>query len=57
MINNHICNFCSVEPVCKIATTLEKFSESAKRPLGVNLTMDQCSHFVSDETNEGGDEQ
>jgi len=55
MVSNNICLECAVEPICKVATILQKFDESAHKPLGVNITINQCSHFVVDE--DGGESQ
>lgn len=52
MINNFMCTKCTKEPVCKILTIIEKFDEDAKKPLGVDITIDSCLHFEADEFEE-----
>jgi hypothetical protein len=49
MINNNICLHCSKSFVCKIRDILAKFEEDAKKPLGLDLTIDSCHHFEIDE--------
>lgn len=46
MIFNHICVNCQSAGVCKIADILNKFDEEAKRPLGVDIAMESCEHFL-----------
>ena len=53
MINNYLCEKCVKFPVCKIADILFKFHEDNKKPLGVAITMDRCSHFDEDAPHEG----
>ena len=53
MINNYLCEKCVKFPVCKIADILFKFHEDNKKPLGVAITMDRCSHFDEDFQHEG----
>lgn len=54
MINNYLCEKCGHSEVCKIMDILAKFSDEVKKPLGVNITMDQCSNFEI--ANDGEDE-
>ena len=49
MINNFICEHCDKAAVCKVKDILEKFSEGAKKPLGVNITIDRCYNYASDD--------
>lgn len=51
MINNYLCESCKKSEVCRIKDILSKFSEDAKKPLGVDITMDQCANF-EDESSE-----
>ena len=53
MVNNFLCSACSKEPICKIVDLIFKFHEEAKKPLGVNLTMNSCSHYDEDAPIEG----
>jgi len=53
MINNNICETCDKVAVCKIYDLLYKFSDEAKKPLGVNITIDRCLNYeYEDEGNE-----
>lgn len=52
MVNQYKCLSCGHSEVCKIMDIIAKFDAEAKKPLGVDITMDQCSNF---ETN-GEDE-
>jgi len=58
MINNYLCEKCDHREVCKIMDIISKFHEDAKKPLGVNITMDRCDNYEleSDSDNEGTDE-
>lgn len=47
MINNHICVGCDKYEVCKIADIIAKFSDDAKKPLGVDITINSCENFSS----------
>jgi hypothetical protein len=49
MINNHKCLNCDKAAVCKIEDIIAKFSEEAKNPLGVDITMDKCLNYQPDE--------
>ena len=49
MINNYMCEQCDKAAVCKIMDILAKFSDDAKKPLGVDISMDSCLNFVPDE--------
>lgn len=53
MIQNYLCCTCDKSAVCKIMDILVKFTEDAKKPLGVNLTMNSCASY---EYEEGSDE-
>lgn len=46
MINNHICIGCDKYEVCKIADIIAKFSDDAKKPLGVDITIDNCANYL-----------
>ena len=45
MISNYLCEKCGHAEVCKIMDILAKFDEDAKKPLGVNITMDRCDNY------------
>lgn len=45
MINNFICDNCDHYLVCEKLSKLMKFHESAKKDLGITLTMDDCMDF------------
>ena len=55
MINQFLCIKCDKQAVCKIYDILTKFDEDAKKPLGVDITIDSCANFEADEVN-GEDE-
>jgi hypothetical protein len=57
MINNYLCEKCGHAEVCKIMDILAKFHEDAKKPLGVNITMDQCSNYESDSDEKSGKDE
>ena len=57
MINNNYCEHCNHAEVCKIMDILNKFHEDAKKPLGVNITMDQCSNYESDSNEKVGEDE
>lgn len=57
MIDNNLCLMCekyNVEKynVCKIVDILQKFSEDAKKPLGVDIDIQRCSNFAEDKVND-----
>lgn len=45
MINNNICLNCEHSTLCKIEDKINVFSEDAKKPLGVEITIDNCDNF------------
>ena len=45
MINNFICDNCDHYLVCEKLSKLMKFHESAKKDLGITLTMDDCMDY------------
>lgn len=45
MIDNYLCASCNKVNVCRINDILARFDESAKKKLGVDLTMDECQNF------------
>lgn len=45
MISNYLCEKCGHAEVCKIMDILAKFDTEAKKPLGVNITMDRCDNY------------
>ena len=48
MINNFICDNCEHYLVCDKLKHLMKFHESAKKNLGITITMDECADYASD---------
>ena len=56
MINSFLCIKCDKQAVCKIYDILTKFDEDAKKPLGVDITMDSCANFEADEVKNEGNE-
>ena len=55
LITNFMCEHCDKVSVCKIYDILRKFDEDAKVPLGVDITINQCSNF--DEDSDGDDDE
>lgn len=55
MIRNWKCEHCSKESVCKIADIIAKFSEDAKKPLGVDIEMERCINYEPDDPDEEED--
>ena len=49
MINNYMCEKCDKAAVCKIMDVLAKFADDAKKPLGVDISMESCLNFEPDE--------
>ena len=49
MINNNICYKCKSQLVCSVKTILNKFSEDAKKQLGVAITIDECENYIPDD--------
>lgn len=47
-VNNYMCLSCEKMAVCKVYDKLCAFDEDAKKQLGVDLTMDSCTHCVPD---------
>lgn len=56
MISNYLCEKCDHREVCKIMDIISKFHEDAKKPLGVNITMDRCDNYEKESDSEGTDE-
>ena len=44
-----MCKKCCKAAVCKIYDILDKFDDSVKKPLGVEITMNTCSNSDIDE--------
>lgn len=55
MIQNHKCEHCDKAAVCKIADIIAKFSEDAKNPLGVDITMNRCLNYQAEDGDEEDD--
>lgn len=49
MVDNYICENCDKSAVCKIVDILDKFSDDAKKPLGVNIAIESCENYYPDE--------
>lgn len=56
MINNYKCEHCDKSAVCKIADIIAKFSEEAKNPLGVDITIERCLNYQSEDGEDEEDE-
>lgn len=48
MINNFMCENCDHYMVCEKLKHLMKFHESAKKDLGITLTMESCMDYAPD---------
>jgi hypothetical protein len=44
-INNYKCENCEHSTLCKKEDKLVVFKDDAKKPLNINITMDDCSDF------------
>lgn len=56
MINNFICDDCTHYFVCDKLTKLMKFHESAKKDLGITVTMNGCMDFSGEKDNQDDSE-
>lgn len=56
MINNFICDDCTHYYVCDKLSKLMKFHESAKKDLGITVTMDDCMDFSGEKDNQDDSE-
>lgn len=56
MINNFICDNCDHYLVCEKLSKLMKFHESAKKDLGITLTMDNCMDFSGQDEQDKAEE-
>ena len=56
MINNFICDNCDHYLVCEQLSKLMKFHESAKKDLGITLTMDDCMDFSGQDEQDKAEE-
>lgn len=43
---NDICENCISADVCRIKTILDKFSDDQKSPLGTDISIENCEHFI-----------
>ena len=48
-IFQNYCDECSHADVCKIKDKLDAFHSDAKKPLGVDITIESCSSFTKEE--------
>lgn len=48
-VMNFICENCEKRRVCGIAGKIDKFSDDAKKDLGVDITMDSCREYKEEE--------
>lgn len=49
MINNYLCESCEHSSFCKYKDFVEKFSEDAKKPMGIDIEILQCSSYEENE--------
>lgn len=45
MLNNKICESCVKAAVCRNVDILYKFDETAKKQLGIDITIDSCENY------------
>ncbi len=45
MVKDMFCDSCKKNSVCKNLDILMKFDETAKKQLGIDITMDKCENF------------
>lgn len=49
MINNNLCESCEHAHLCIFKSSIEKFSDEVKHPMGIDITMDKCSSYEKEE--------
>ena len=49
MIKNNLCESCVHISMCKYKDFAQKFSEDAKKPMGIDIEILQCSSYEKDE--------
>ena len=49
MIKNNLCENCVHTSMCKYKDLVQKFSEDAKKPMGIDIEILQCSSYEKDE--------
>ena len=47
-ISNFICEECEKGSVCKYKDNILKYSDEAKKPLGIDITIDSCVSYTKD---------
>lgn len=52
MINNFICEECNHFSVCENVSKLMKFHESARKDLGITITVDECDNYAQEDDEE-----
>lgn len=57
MIENFMCATCVHSGVCEKIKDLMKFHESAKKDLGIAITMEDCEDYLANEEQETEDEE
>lgn len=48
MIKNNLCENCVHISMCKYKDFVQKFSEDAKKPMGIDIEILQCSSYEED---------
>lgn len=51
MLNNNLCASCDKAAVCRNVNILYKFDDSAKKPLGIDITIDDCKNYEKTQLN------
>ena len=49
MIENNLCESCKNNFICRYKLYVEKFSNEAKKPMGIDIEILQCSSYEKDE--------
>lgn len=49
MVHNFICRTCKKIAVCRVFDNIVKFSNTQKKQLGVDVTIDECENYDEDE--------
>jgi hypothetical protein len=56
MVNGLKCYECALLDVCKVYTKLKPFTDEAKVDLGIELTVNDCKHYINENSEESAGE-
>lgn len=48
-VRNNLCSTCEHEPFCSHKSIIDKFTDDAKHPIGIDITMDSCDYYEEEE--------